>query len=147
MVSDKWVDAIGDYKLMAAKKGEVDFVFYYAAFMVFQTDAMKAVDMRPGPDRRNGKNYSPPEDVAHEVYKHIGTNDIKLMDCVDCKSGMGQVLGSTFQSEEYWVDGKAAVVHFGRGSNLRGKANRSGFEPHNVQLEKFRDELKAIIGE
>ena len=136
---------LGENKLAASKKGRVNFDFYYAALMMFETEVMKRVDLRPGPHRANNKNYKPHEDVAWEIYKVISPNQVYNIDCVDCKSGNGQILGSKFQSEEYWLDGVAVAVHYGRGSNIGGKANRKGFESNTIQLKKFKEEITKII--
>ncbi len=47
-------------------------------------------------------------------------------------------LDSSFQSDEFWKGGVPVVVHFGRGSNIGGKANRKNFPSHSKQLAEFK---------
>lgn len=135
-------------KVAASKKGtQANFPFYYAAFMVFDTNAVKQVDFRPGTDksRSSGKSYQPHEDVAWQLGKYVKPEDVELVDCIDCKTGECQILDSRFQCEEYWRDGGVVAVHFGRGSNIRGKANRKGFSSHQVQLAEFKDVMHQLV--
>lgn len=120
--------------------------YYYAAFLLFKTTALAGMDFRPGTDRsRSHRSYGPHEDVIWRLADTVDVDKIDVMSCVDCKSGRGQYLDKTFQSEEYWVSGKPVVMHFGRGSNLAGKAARKGFDNNKVQLQRFKLVAEGLL--
>lgn len=138
---------VNKYDAMASLKGIYNsFPYYYAAFLGFKTDILKNLDCRPGKDNnRANRSYKSHEDVLWRVAEKIDPRRIMKVECVDCKTGEGQFLDSTFQCEEYWVNGGMVAVHFGRGSNIGGKANRKGFDTHKAQLARFREAVEQLL--
>ena len=147
IVKSDWHEIDQPFKVLVAKKCELHQIpYYYAAFAIFDTKIMRGMDFRPGNDKTRGnRSYKPHEDVAWRMNGKINSSQIGHLDCVDCKSGRGQVLDNMFQCEEYWIRGKAVAVHFGRGSNLLGRANRKGFPNHKVQFDSFVKKMKMIL--
>jgi len=145
LVSNNW-NKIGNHVAALSKKAtHKDKLLYYAAFMILDTKLAKTIDFRPGNDKnRSYRSYKPHEDVAWRVGHNI-FDRIKSIDCIDCKSGNGQILDKTFQSEEYVIDNETVAIHFGRGSNLAAKSKRKGFDNHKNQLLKFKDIVEKIL--
>lgn len=138
LLNHQWYKSNRPFKF--AKKGEG---LFHICFMVGQTDRLRKVDFRPGTDRtrKSGKSYAPGQDVGWRLRDYINTNEVTLMENIDCKTGKGKVFGPGFQSDEIWDNGIPVVAHYGRGSNLGGKAKRSGFKDNKVQLKEW---LKVI---
>ena len=140
VLCDGW-DSSGGKRVLAAKKAEKkDKILYHVCFMVFETEMLKNVDFRPGTDktRVSGRPYNLWEDVGWRVDEKIKPKDVGLLTFIDCKAGNGQYFGSNFQSDEFWFNGKAVVAHFGRGSNISGKAIRKNFKHPKEQLEEWK---------
>jgi len=140
------------YKMLAAKKGEqAGQPFYHVCFMVFSTGLLKhgnGIDFRAGKDSTRGnRNYKLWEDVGWQIRDKVRIDQIKLLEFIDCKSGNGKFFNKDFQSDEFWLDGEPVVAHFGRGSNVAGKAIRKGFEHPEKQLERWKETALKIIGE
>jgi hypothetical protein len=134
-----WHDLEGK-DMLAAVKVRTNVPFYHIAFTVFYTDVLNGMDFGPdSPQNRvSGRSYPPHRDVGWRINDYVKEEDIAKLEFIDCKTGKGQILGSKFQSDEFWKNGKPVVVHFGRGSNMGGKANRKGFPTNTEQLEKFK---------
>lgn len=138
------------YKMVAAKKGEAaGQPFYHVCFMVFSTGLLRhdgIVDFRAGQDgNRTNRTYKPHEDVGWQIRNKIIPSQIQLLDFVDCKMGKGKFFDSRFQSDEFWLNGRPIAAHFGRGSNLGGKAIRSGFTHPGEQLVKWKEIAQEIV--
>lgn len=129
--------------MLASKKGMHNGKpFYHACFMVFYTEDLYLVDFRPGTDKdRANRTYKPHEDVAWRV-QH---NDVELLEFVDCKSGRGKYFDAKFQSDEFWRNGEPIVAHFGRGSNISGKAIRKGFKHPQEQLKDWKRVVEELL--
>jgi hypothetical protein len=130
--------------MLAAPKGKHDDrVYYHACFMVFYTDNLRFTDFRAGTakDRAN-RTYQPHEDVAWQVKAMC---EVESLEFIDCKSGRGQYFGANFQSDEFWRDGKPTVAHFGRGSNIGGKAVRKGFKHPQEQLKDWKQVVQELL--
>lgn len=137
-----WPELSG-YKMMAAKKAEG---LYHICFLVFETDALKGIDLRPGNGKiRTNRPYELYEDAGHEIGKKIGQDDVKLMEFIDCKSKKGKIFDGRFQSDEFWLNGNPVAAHFGRGSNIAGKAIRKNFISHKEQLKEWKKIAESII--
>jgi len=152
VLSEKWHDLdLSKYKMASAIKNyNQGIMCYHMCFMLFGTNIMKhgdLIDFRPGKDSNRGnRNYKPWEDVGWGIQKKIGEIQIKKLDFVDTKTGLGQYFGREFQSDELWFNNIPIVAHFGRGSNLAGKAIHKGFESPERQLEMWKNKAKDIIG-
>ena len=138
------------YKMLASKKGEIaGHPFYHVCFMVFSTNLLKhngIVDFRPGKEgNRSNRPYLSHEDVGWSIRNKVDPKEVKLVDFVDCKSGKGYYFNEGFQSDEFWVDGLPTIAHFGRGSNLAGKAVRKGFKSSQEQLKEWKKIAERII--
>lgn len=138
------------YKMMAAKKGETTGQpYYHVCFMVFSTALFKhggIIDFRPGKDgNRANRSYYPHEDVGWRVREKVRPDEVKLLDFIDCKTNKGQIFDSSFQSDELWLNRIPIIGHFGRGSNLNGKAIRKGFGCHVDQLKRWKEIAEGII--
>ena len=137
-------------KLLAAKKGELaGQPFYHVCFLVGSTRLLRhgeKIDFRPSkPGKRANRPYKPHEDVGWQLRKYVRPDEVKNMTFVDCKTGEGRYFDSSFQSDEFWVDGEPVLAHFGRGSNLGGKAIRKGFKHPKEQLEEWKVVAKALL--
>lgn len=139
------------YKLLAAKKGELaGQPFYHICFMVGSTRLLRhgtPIDFRPGKDKnRANRPYKAHEDVGWQLRKYVRPDQVKPMEFIDCKTGKGKYFGPEFQSDEFWVDDEPVLAHFGRGSNIGGKAIRKGFRHPKKQLEEWKKTAERIIG-
>jgi len=141
VLSNKW-NSINNYKMMAALKANG---LYHVCFMVFETELLHKIDFRPGKTNIINRSYQPQEDVGWRIAKFVSQNEIKTIDFVDCKSGKGKIFDSGFQSDEYWLDGEPIAAHFGRGSNLVGKAIKKNFCSPHKQLIKWKQISENII--
>jgi len=142
-------DNISDGKnVLACIKGQSKLgPFYHVCYLVFDTEIMQNMDFRPGNEKnRSNRNYKPHEDVGAKTATHLDHSKVDLVEFVDCKTGKGEFFGKKFQSDEFWKNGKAYVSHFGRGSNLTGKAIRKGFEHPKTQLELWKEKALEIVG-
>lgn len=142
MLSNDWARCDKDFKLI--KKGKH---LWHVCFLIGPTKDLQKVDFRPGTEktRANGKSYRPQEDVGWDLCSGIGVKTIDQIDSVDCKTGKGKLFGPGFQSDEIWAHGKLIAAHFGRGSNLDGKANRKGFSSNKKQLEEWKKIVSDIL--
>lgn len=149
VVRDNWHEINKPFRALMAKKCvHNDISYYYVAFMVFDTELLRGMDFRPGNDKTRGnRSYKPHEDVAWRISGKVNGDKVEELGCVDCKSGKGKCLDKSFQCEEFWKDPGPIVVHFGRGSNMAGKANRKGFSSNKVQFDSFVEKIKAILGQ
>jgi len=123
---------------------------YHACFMVGGTQLLRhggIIDFRPGKDgNRSSRSYNPWEDVGWQLYDKIKIGgQVNEMTFVDCKSGKGQYFDGKFQSDEFWRNGKAIMAHFGRGSNIGGKAIRKGFRHPKEQLAEWKKRAEEIL--
>lgn len=149
---DKGWDIINfqKYKMIAAKKGELaGQPYYHVCFMVFSTALLKhgqTIDFRPGKDdNRENRSYKPHEDVGWRIREKVRSDEIQLLDFIDCKTGNGHYFDGRFQSDEFWINGKPIVAHFGRGSNIGGKAVRKGFMHPKDQLIEWKKIAEKIV--
>jgi len=138
------------HKMVAAKKGELaGQPFYHVCFMVFSTRLLKhngIIDFRPGQaGNRSNRPYKEHEDVGHKIRDKVRPDEISYVEFRDCKEGNGFFFDKTFQSDEFWLSGHPIVAHFGRGSNLKGKAIRKGFKHPDKQLEAWKKIAEEVI--
>jgi hypothetical protein len=139
VLCDGW--DITNSKVLAAKKAEKNGkILYHVCFMIFDTELLKNVDFRPGTDktRSSNKSYGLWEDVGWRIRNKVSPKDVEFLTFVDCKSGKGKHFGSQFQSDEFWLGDRAIVAHFGRGSNISGKAIRKNFKHPTEQLKEWK---------
>ena len=153
VLSEDW-DYIGfpTYKLTAAKKGELaGHPFYHVCFMVGSTRLLKhngTVDFCPGRDsNRSNRPYKVHEDVGWQLRLKVRPDQVNPLRFIDCKSGEGKYFDSSFQSDEFWRGGEPVVAHFGRGSNLGGKAIRKGFKHPKEQLVEWKKIAQRLVDE
>lgn len=148
-----WDDvAFPDYKMVAAKKGELaGQPFYHVCFIVFSTGLLRhdsIIDFRAGQDgNRSNRTYKPHEDVGWAIRKKVRADQVQLLDFIDCKLGTGKYFNDTFQSDEFHLNGVPLAAHFGRGSNIEGKANRKGFDTPKKQLDRWKEIAESILRE
>lgn len=140
------------YKMLAAKKGELaGRPYYHACFMVFSTGLLKhngIIDFRPGKKgTRSNRSYKVHEDVCWQISEKINHREVYHAEFRDCKDGNGFFFDKSFQSDEFWVGGQPTIAHFGRGSNLKGKAIRKGFTNPRTQLKEWKKIAEGIINE
>jgi hypothetical protein len=104
------------------------------------------MDFMPGrpKERANNKSYYPVNDVGWRLKDYIGAKDIELIDFIDCKTNQGKYFDSGFQSDEFQRNGVCLAAHFGRGSNLGGKAKRKKFKKIGEQLELWKIIAKSL---
>lgn len=138
------------HKLLAAKKGELaGQPFYHVCFLVASSRLLRhngVIDFRPGKDNnRSNRSYKAHEDVGWQLRSKVRADEVELLEFVDCKSGKGLYFGPEFQSDEFWRNGKAIVAHFGRGSNIGGKAIRKGFKHPKEQLKDWKKKAEEIL--
>jgi len=137
------------HQMSAAKKAIVNGLnLYHICFLVFETEplALGGFDFRPGTNgNRKNRSFSVEEDVGWRLANKIDHRLIKEIEFIDCKTGKGKFFDKTFQSDEFWVDGIPTVAHFGRGSNLAGKAIRNGFAHPTKQLEDWKKIAETIL--
>jgi hypothetical protein len=138
------------HRMIAAKKGELAGApYYHICFMVFSTAIMKhggIIDFRPGQDgNRANRPYKPHEDVGWRIRDKVRPDEVGLMEFKDCKTGAGLYFDSRFQSDELWIGTQPTVAHFGRGSNIGGKAIRKGFKHPKDQLIEWKKIAEDII--
>lgn len=138
------------HKMIAAKKGELaGQPYYHVCFMVFSTALLKhgdIIDFRPGKNENRGNRpYKPHEDVGWRIREKVRTDEVGLIDFKDCKTGAGLYFDNRFQSDELWIGGRPIVAHFGRGSNIGGKAIRDGFMNPKDQLTEWKKIAERII--
>jgi hypothetical protein len=134
-------------RAIAAHKGvHKGLELYHVCFLVFYTSDLQGIDFRPGNKRnRYNRSYGIHEDVGWQIGTKLDKKEIKLMEFVDCKSGKGKVFDSRFQSDEFWVDGCIISAHYGRGSNIGGKAIRKGFKHPSEQLKEWREVADSFL--
>jgi len=139
-------DHLTQHKMIAAPKGKD---LYHICFVLFYTSVLErngTIDFRPGKDgNRANRPYQPHEDVGWQIKDKVKPDEIELMEFKDCKTGAGFYFDSSFQSDELWVEGQPTVAHFGRGSNISGKAVRKGFKHPNEQLVEWKKIAEGII--
>lgn len=138
------------YKMLAAKKGDLaGQPYYHICFLVFSTGLLKhngIIDFCAGKEgNRSNRNYKPHEDVGYKLRDKIGINQVQLLEFVDCKENKGKIFNGSFQSDEFWLNGKPLLAHFGRGSNLGGKTVRNGYLSHKEQLARWKNIALEII--
>jgi len=138
------------HKLLAAKKGDLaGQPFYHVCFLVGSSRLLRhgtTIDFRPGKDKnRSNRPYKAHEDVGWQLRNYVRPDQVKPMEFVDCKTGDGAYFDSRFQSDEFWVDGEPVLAHFGRGSNLGGKAIRKGFKHPAEQLEEWKKVARGVL--
>jgi hypothetical protein len=137
-------------KMIAAKKGEIaGQPYYHMCFMVFSTSLLKhgkIIDFRPGKDdTRSNRSYKPYEDVGWRIREKVRPDEIYYIDFKDCKTGEGRFFDKRFQSDELWMNNSPIVSHFGRGSNITGKAIRNGFMHPQQQLIEWKKIAEELI--
>lgn len=144
VLTNDWYKVKPGFNSKGAKKTENSEHTYHACFFIFKSELLKKMDWRAGKNgcRFNNKSYSTQFDVGWNIRDFIRQDYVEVIKFVDCKTGQGKILDSSFQSDEFWKDGVPIAVHFGRGSNIKGKANRKNFPSHDEQLSKF----KTIVG-
>lgn len=119
---------------------------YHICFAIFFTNDLRGVDFRPGNNKnRSNRPYKVHEDVGWQIGTKIKEEDVNLVEFVDCKSGKGKIFSSDFQSDEFWVNGQPVAAHFGRGSNIGGKAVRKGFKHPSEQLKEWRKVAEEFL--
>lgn len=148
-------DEIGypKYKFLASVKEEgckAGREMYHVCFMVGGTRLLrhgKTIDFRPGQDgKRSNRSYKAHEDVGWQLYDKIKiAGAVNKMKFIDCKTGKGFFFDKRFQSDELWSGGQPTVAHFGRGSNIAGKAVCKGFEHPIKQLEEWKKIAEEIL--
>lgn len=119
---------------------------YHVCFMLFETRLLRGVDFRAGKDgNRANRPYKAKEDVGWQVGSFVREDELHAMEFRDCKTGTGKYFDDRFQSDEFWLDGRPTVAHFGRGSNIGGKAVRKGFKSPKEQLIEWKKKAEEII--
>jgi hypothetical protein len=139
-------------KLLSCEKNRIPGrVLYHVCFLAGSAKMLRLgdkIDFRPGKDNnRSSRSYKPHEDVGWQLHdKMKKTGKIYKLDFVDCKSGNGKYFDSSFQSDEFHdASGNVFVAHFGRGSNIAGKAVRKNFKHPAEQLKEWKLVAEDIL--
>lgn len=144
VLNKNWCNIKTPLKIMAAKKGPE---LYHVCFLVFETEILRGIDFRPGTNKtRANRSYKAEEDVGWAIKNFVKKDQIDLVDFVDCKTDQAKIFKS-FQSDEFYKNGEIICAHFGRGSNLAGKASRKGFETATTQLKKWKEIANRLIND
>jgi len=141
VVFDGW-NKIDNCDALLARK---DKGLYHVCFAILKTDLIRGVDFRAGKNkagRINNKSYGAKYDVGWQLGK-VKLN-VKPVDFVDCKTDKA-VFFKHFQGDEFHLDGKCIAAHFGRGSNIGGKAIRKNFKSHSEQLKEWKQICEKLI--
>lgn len=143
VLREGWDEIKPGFDIVAAEKGKA---LYHICFVVFKTAALRNLDFRPGTSgNRGNRPYKAREDVGWRINQIVPENRVLVADFVDCKTGKGKYFNSSFQSDEFWVEGNPTVAHFGRGSNIGGKAVRKGFRHPQEQLVEWKKIAEGIV--
>jgi len=143
ILSDKWYSISNEYKMVGAKKSAET---YHICFLLFVTDILKNLDFLPGTEKNRGnRSYKINEDVGWKIKDNISEDRVCKLRFIDCKTGQGKIFDNGFQSDEFWLEECPIVAHFGRGSNLLGKANRKNFKSHGSQLKDWKTIIERIL--
>jgi hypothetical protein len=119
--------------------------FYHVCFAVFETDALAGTDFRPGKEgNRANRSYKVWEDVGWRMADSFTENEVDVLDFVDCKTTKAKMFRA-LQSDEFHKNGEVIAAHFGRGSNLGGKAQRSGFQSNEEQLKCWMEKVDGYL--
>jgi len=142
LLSNKWCEFDMDrYDLVGLERGtesgKVEKNYYHMCFVIMNTAIFKQMDFRPGNKntRRSGKSYLKKEDVGWMIKSFTIPSKVKLLKFVNLKNTSGTVFDNLFCSVEIHSDGEVIAAHFGRGSNLNGKIDRSGFNSTKTQVK------------
>lgn len=143
VLSDKWFCINDEFKIAAAKKTDR---LYYIYFLLFETELLRDADFRPGTkNNRTNRSYVSKEDVGWQITETINNNKVLQLNSIDCKTGQGKCFNKDFQADELWLEDEPIAAHFGRGSNLGGKAIREGFRSNAEQLAEWKKIAERII--
>lgn len=145
VLSPDWYKLGGKFRILAAEKQKG---LYHICFMVFESSLLKSMDFRPGAndkERAANVNFDISKDVGWQLSQRVGEDEIEKITFVDCKSGQGVLFDKTFQSDEFHKDGYLIACHLGRGSNLKGKAVRKGFDHPTEQTKKWKAAIEKIL--
>lgn len=133
----------GKYDLVALERGSENgkskSIGYHMCFMLFKTKCFLGMDFRPGNNstRANGRSYKMHEDVGWMIKKFVNPKRVQLLNFVNLKKNSGVVFDNSFCSVEIHNAGNIIAAHFGRGSNIKGKINRKGFDTSIEQVDKW----------
>lgn len=144
LLSEKWHEFDSKkYNLIGVERGtesgSVGRSYYHMCFMIINTDYFKGIDFRPGTikTRSAGRSYAFYEDVGWAIKGKVVENTIKQLKFLNLKTHDGKVFDNSFCSVEIHSDDTAVAAHFGRGSNIRGKIDRKGFDTSKKQAERW----------
>jgi hypothetical protein len=118
---------------------------YHVCLAVFDTEALGGVDFRAGKeDNRANRAYKVWEDVGWRMGEYFTAEDVEPVDFIDCKTSQAKLFGG-LQSDEFHHKGQLIATHFGRGSNIGGKAKRNGFKTHEEQLKCWAERVNGCL--
>ncbi len=117
---------------------------YHTFFLIGKTKKLQQVDFMPKTPS-NGQSYKPKNDVGSRIGDVFSKDEIMPLTFIDCKTGGGNIFDSSFQSDEVVLGNKTIVLHFGRGSNIGGKAIRKGFKHPKYQLVEWKKKAEEIL--
>ena len=78
--------------------------------------------------------------------KFVAAGKVKLLKFVNLKEKAGMVFDNSFCSVEIHSGNDVVAAHFGRGSNIRGKIDRKGFDPTVKQVKRWVKIAREYIG-
>src|SRR5690606_23885326 len=119
--------------IKAALKGKE---LYHVCFLVGKTQLLRAIDWRPA--GKISRSYQAHEDVGHRLGSAINSKDVEHVNFIDCKGKEAKIFTKLQSDEFHDASGKVLAGHFGRGSNIGGKAIRKNFLSHDQQLKRFK---------
>lgn len=118
---------------------------YHVCFTIFETKVLASTDFRPGKQgNRSNRRYFDWEDVGWKMAQSFTKDEVDLVDFIDCKTNLAKLFKG-FQSDEFHKNGEIVAAHFGRGSNLSGKAKRPGFKPNEEQLKCWMERVNECL--
>lgn len=142
VLSKDWCKIKRPHKVLAARK---DKHLYHVCFLIFETEILRGIDFRPGNNKnRSNRTYKPQEDVGWQINQFVRDEDVDFVDFVDCKTYKAKIF-KNLQSDEFHKNGVVISSHFGRGSNIAGKAIRNGFNHPSKQLDTWKNIVEEIL--
>lgn len=142
VLNKDWYKIPQDKKIMAAKKIKNDDInVYHICLMILNTT--EKLDFRPGTGL--GTHFEAKVDVGWQIGKKINSKDVQFLKFIDCKEGGTKFI--KLQSDEFYYNDTLIAAHFGRGSNLNGKAIKNQYGTHKEQLKKWKEIVDELLKE
>jgi hypothetical protein len=133
VLNKDWYKLELNKKMLAAPKCKKDALDIYHVCFLVMTGSEK-LDFRVGP--KYGGKFKAQQDVGWQIGMQVPSKSVQLLEFVDCKTD-GRIF-QKLQSDEFYNGGNLIAAHFGRGSNLEGKACKNKYGTHEEQLNRWK---------